>query len=277
MFVRFISLSRNFISNTESGLPVELRELAPDYETANARLAIECLRRLLADLPPADVFKEILPYCAKYFDAHIRRLTTVPEDLMLLLDRIILYEKHRPLQILTWRWPVTIGESVLREDYMFPDFVCIGIPQSVDSLFFLRCLKLDQVPAIRERYADLERIEIYPQSYLHIAAMTGLQDVVSELIIQGVDLNREDTSSLTVLQALCYDDRHEISKEVVVMLLEAGADLDKPTAGFKSPYEYAQEQRRVDYVQMMDEFRAKNSSETFLINEVSKNRIPQVV
>jgi hypothetical protein len=241
---------REFVVDSQLELPLQLRSMIPDNETANARLAIECLRHILADMPNNGWLGNILLYCASYFDTHIRRLTTIPEEILQMLDRILLTEKHRLLQVLTWRWPIPIGDPLVEDD---PGFTCIGNPQSIDPRIFLRCTKLDQVPIIRARYATIERIEAYPDNYLHIATITGLEDVVSELIEQGVDPNREDAGHFTALQALC-DDRFEVSEAIVMMLLEAGGDPEKATESEVSPYERAKELKMEKYVQIMDKF-----------------------
>jgi hypothetical protein len=240
-----------FVVDSQSELPLELRGMIPDYETANARMAIECLRHLLCDIPNIDWMQNILPYCGRHFDTHIRRLTTIPDEILQMLDRILLTEKDKLLKVITWRWPIPIGDPLAGEDLVW---TCIGNPQSIDPMFFLRCTKLDQIPTIRARYATIERIETYPDNYLHIATVTGLEDVVSELIEQGVDPNREDAGHATALQALC-DDRFEVSEAIVMMLLEAGGDPDKATTAAKSPYEYAKHLKMEKYVQIMDKFK----------------------
>ncbi|KAI7970430.1 hypothetical protein EIK77_006275 [Talaromyces pinophilus] len=240
---------KEFVVDSQPEVPLELQSMIPDYETANARLAIECLRHLMADIPNDDWFRNILPYCGSYFDTHIRRLTTIPEEIFQILDRLILTEKHKLLKVLTWRYPVPIEKEGQT------DFTCIGNPQSIDPMFFLRCTKLDQIPTIWARYATLERIDTYPDSYLHVAAIAGLEDIVGELIQRGVDPNRE-VGSFTPLQALC-DNKNEISETTVIMLLEAGADPDKATPGEASPYEWAQALKMEKYVQIINKFKSE--------------------
>lgn len=246
---------REFVVDSQLQLPLEIRSLLPDKETANARLAIECLRHLLADIPNDDWMANILPYCGSHFDTHIRRLTTIPEEILQMLDRILFTEHHILLKILTWRWPVAIG------DIMQSDITCVGNPQSIDPKFFLRCTKLEQIPTIRLRYATIERIKTYPDSYLHIATITGLEDVVAELIEQGVDPNREDAGHLTALQVLCDNSgKTEIFETIVMMLLKAGADPDKATASEESPYEAAQRFEMEKYVQILNHFKSETKS-----------------
>jgi hypothetical protein len=239
---------REFVVDSQPEVPLELQSMIPNNETANARLAIECLRHLLADIPNDDWFRNILPYCSSHFDTHIRRLTTIPEEILQMLDRILSTEKHKLLKVLTWRWPIP------NEQENRTKLTCIGNPQSIDPMFFLRCTKLDQIPAIRARYATLERIKTYPDSYLHVAAITGLEDIVGELIEQGVDPDREDAGNFTALQALC-DKKAEFSETIAMMLLKAGADPDKATAGEISPYEWAQYLKMEKYVQILDTFK----------------------
>jgi hypothetical protein len=243
---------KEFMVDSQLELPLELRNMIPDNETANARLAIECLRHLLADMPNDDWMANILFYCGSHFDTHIRRLTAIPEEIFKLLDRVLLTESHMLLKILTWRWPVPIGEG------MRLDFTCVGNPQSIDPMFFLRCTKLDQIPTIRARYAMIERIETYPDSYLHLATVSGLGDIVSELIEQGVDPNREDAGYLTALQALCDNTgKTEFVEAIAMMLLKAGADPDKATASEESPYERAQRLKMEKYVQILSKFKSE--------------------
>ncbi|KAE8549969.1 hypothetical protein EYB25_008494 [Talaromyces marneffei] len=263
---------REFAVNLQSELPLELQSMIPDNETANARLAIECLQHLLADIPPEEFMRNILPYCGSHFDTHIRRLTTIPEEILQILDRILFTEEHKLLKILIWRWPVPIGEE------LEPEFGCIGNPQSIDPMFFLRCTKLYQIPAIRSRYATIERIEAYPDGYLHIAAMTGLDDVVGELIERGVDPNREDTGSFTALQAL--SDAEECSETIVIMLLKAGGDPYKATKSGRSPYEHAQNRKREKFVQILSEFKglkAIETSENGVVDETHAEHCPPIL
>lgn len=242
---------KEFVVDSQLELPLEIRNMIPDKETANARMAIECLRHLLADIPNDDWMASILFYCGDHFDTHLRRLTTIPEEILQMLDRILFTEKHILLKILTWRWPVTIGDASRLE------FTCVGNPQSIDPRFFLRCTKLEEIPIIRARYATIERIKTYPDSYLHLATVTGLEDVVRELIEQGVDPNREDAGQVTPLQALCDDTgKTEVLETIVMMLLKAGADPDKAKPGEKSPYEEAQRLNMDKYVQIINKFKS---------------------
>ncbi|EED20611.1 conserved hypothetical protein [Talaromyces stipitatus ATCC 10500] len=272
---------REFLVDSQSELPLDLQSMIPDRETANVRLAIECLQHLLADIPPTNLLDTILPYCGKHFDSHIRRLTTIPEKILEILDRILLDENDKLLKILTWRWVIVIDwPSSFKSPDSLPDIGCIGNPQFIDPRFFLRCTKLDQVPAIQERYARIERIETYPDDYLHIAALTGLEDVVGELIERGVDPNREDAAHMTVLQALPGCDV-EISEKIVMMLLEAGADPYKttPVSSEKeiSAYEYAQGRQQADFIQMLDKFKSSKKTERSgygIDNKMSREETP---
>lgn len=246
---------REFVVDSQSELPLDLQSMLPDSETANARLAIECLRHLLAgpDMSARYWLGYILPYCGRYFDTHIRRLATIPEEIFEMLDRIIFStDKHIFLKILTWRWPVPTSEDLDQAD-----ITCLGSPQSIDPMFFLRCTKLDQIPTIRARYATVERIDSYPDSYLHIAAITGLDDVVGELIERGVDPNQEDAGHFTALQVLCSitTDETEVFETIIMMLLEAGADPDKATASADSPYKCAQGVGMEKFVKILNKFK----------------------
>lgn len=242
---------KEFVVDSQSGLPLELQDMIPDTETANARMASECLRHLLADIPNDHFLGNILSYCANHFDTHIRRLTTIPEEVLQMLDRVLLTGEQRLLKFLSWRWPIEINGE------MWPDFACVGNPQSIDPLFFLRSTRLYQIPTIQARYATIERIEIYPHDYLHVATMAGLEDIVSELLEQGADPDKVDTEYFTPLQVLCLE-KSVFSEKIATMLLKAGADPDKVTTDDRSAYSLAQYFKREEYLRILNQFRSAN-------------------
>ena len=118
------------------------------------------------------------------------------------------------MKILTYRWPTVVSGEKYSEVYG-----CTGNPTSIDPLFFLRCLKLDQIPAIKNRYAHLKRIDYYPDSYLHVAAFTGLEDVVAKLpcLEVGRAIHRDRAEGVIGVPVL--------SEEVIIF-----ADLDDAAA-----------------------------------------------
>lgn len=204
----------SFFTDPPPGIPPECAALIPTAEEAHAQMAIMCLKHLLADNPSENFFGNCLFYCGRHFDAHIRHLKEIPEELLALLDDLFWKNPDKLPRIMAWRWP----EGDMDD---FPNFNCIGGVKSIDVNLFLRCTELDRIPAIWSRYASSEsRTEPYPEEYIYIAAGEGLEDIVKALIAQGVDVNRVTRDGLTPLHLACGSNRIGVIK----ILLEAGAD-----------------------------------------------------
>ncbi|GAM37043.1 hypothetical protein TCE0_022f06620 [Talaromyces pinophilus] len=111
---------QTFMTNPTTPHPSELQKFFPDKETANAKMAVMCLRRLTLDIEPRDFWDTCLFYCARYFDSHIKNsLSTLPEDLKAML-RQILDEKPEVYlkRILAWRFTA--------REYGYPKVTCIA-------------------------------------------------------------------------------------------------------------------------------------------------------
>lgn len=218
----------NFFTNPPSGMPSECAELIPTTEGAHAQMAIMCLQHLLADAPSRNIFEDIISYCGRQFAAHIRHLKEIPEELLNLLDELFWKKPEKFSKILAWKWP----EGTF-EDY--PNFSCPGGVKSVDVNLFLRCTELDQVPFIWSRYASSESSpESYPEEYIFLAAIAGMEDIVKALIARGANINRVTKNRLTPLHYACI--KNQIG--VVRILLDAGADwkLDQVPRGNADQY-----------------------------------------
>jgi hypothetical protein len=227
--VRPVHFSLQEYATSSGSPPSDLREfLLPDSESANEQLAILCLEHLLADVPPRDFFDTILFYSATYFTIHIQRLKKIPDVLIDLLDRVLIKEKHMPLKILTWRWPIT--------HTTYPDICCIGSPKSVDPVFFMKCLGLDQIDVLWKRYSHLEQPTSYPDGYLHLAVVARLEDTVKDMITQGVEADQLDSEGGSPLYYGC-DMGSPL--EIVKLLVEEGANINLRTDEGNTPRKVA--------------------------------------
>lgn len=197
-----------------------LKEFFPSQREANTRLASYCLEYLLPDAPPAhDSLFTILPYCASYFDAHIRCLqeennNKIPPNVLRLLEKLLDTGPAHLRKVISLRYPTT--------DENFPDVDCPGSPASIEPAFFLRCVNLHEtvVPEIWARFKKREGENGYPEEYLHLASVVGLTDVVTSIVSMiGVDIDREDGIGFTALQYAVQAGQHEI----VQILLDSGA------------------------------------------------------
>jgi ankyrin repeat protein len=215
--VRPVHYSLQEYAKNSSSLPSDLREfLLPDSDSANEQLAFLCLEHLMVDADPSEDLYTILCYCATHFSSHIQRMAKIPEALIDLFDRIFIKERHFLLKILTWRWPIC------HENY--PDVCCVGSPNSVDPVFFMKCTGLDKVGVLWERYSNMERPTSYPDGYLHVAVVARLEDVIKDMIAEGVDLDRLDAGGLSPLHYSCGEAGDAF--EIVKLLVEGGANIN---------------------------------------------------
>ncbi|KAL1969964.1 hypothetical protein VTN77DRAFT_7474 [Rasamsonia byssochlamydoides] len=226
------SLREFFMDATSANIPQECQDFFPTQEEAHAQLAVLCLRHLFVEAPPADLSSTVLFYCAKFFDSHIRSLTTVPQTLIDLLDRLFWKEPRQLLRILSLRWPIS--------HHKYPDVDCPGHPRSVDPNFFMRCTKLDTVPQIWSRYFSDAESRQYPQEYLHLASLVGLEDIVRAIVSRDdVDIDRTDALKWSPLHYACVDGQCG----VVRLLLDSGADwnlnCDPNDRDYESPIQVA--------------------------------------
>lgn len=228
---------REFILNPECPIPVELKDYFPDPETANARLAIMCLQHFMAEAPLGHILDTGLFYCGAYFDRHIRELTTLPDELMDLLDRLFNKKPHKFLQILAWRWPI--------ENNNFPDVKCPGSPSSMDPVFFMQCTKLDKVPAIWSRYSSNVEVPLktYPEGYLSLAVFAGLEAHVREIVAQGADVNRIGADKVAPIHCACIPGS-EATFSILKILVDHGTDINVRTKEGHSPLQMARDWSR---------------------------------
>lgn len=223
------SVKEFFMDFTSANIPQECQDFFPTQEEAQSQLAVMCLQHLLVKAPPADAMNSILFYCATYFDSHIRSLSTIPPALMDLLDRLFWEEPHQLLRILALRWPISHDK--------YPEVECPGHPRSADPNFFLRCTKLDTVPQIWSKYSIAESRE-YPQEYLHLASLAGLEDIVRDIVSrEDVDINRTDAERLSALHYAI----ETAECGVIRLLLDSGADwnLNPNDGDYGSPIQLA--------------------------------------
>jgi hypothetical protein len=208
--------SERFICSAiyDEGTAIGLKEFFPSQREANIRLASYCLQHLLADTPPEDSLFTILPYCASYFDAHIRSLDNkIPPNVQQLLETLLNSGASNLRKVISFKYPTT--------DDNFPEVDCPGSPASIEPGFFLRCVNLHETvgPEVWSRFAKRNE-DGYPEKYLHLAAVTGLTDVVTSVLsTAGVDIDREDGIGFTALQYAVQAGQHEI----VRILLDSGA------------------------------------------------------
>ncbi|QKX60625.1 uncharacterized protein TRUGW13939_07771 [Talaromyces rugulosus] len=248
--VRPVHFSLQEYATSSDSPPSDLREfLLPDSESANQQLAILCLEHLLADVPPRDFFDTILFYSAAYFETHIKRLKKIPGALIDLLDRILIKEKHMPLKILTWRWPIT------HETY--PDISCMGCPKSVDPVFFMKCTGLDQIDVLWKRYSHLEQPTSYPDGYLHLAVAGRLEDTVKDMIAQGVEADQLDVTGRSPLYYGCDTG---CPLEIVKLLVEEGANINLRTDDGKTPRKIAINFHVAKYLESIGGVEKKNGN-----------------
>jgi hypothetical protein len=222
--VRPIHFSLQEYATSSNSLPSDLRDFLLDSESANGQLAILCLEHLMADVPPIHEMDTILVYCGKYFTVHIHSLTSIPDGLIDLLDRLFTKEPYKLLNILKWRWPIS------RDSY--PDLNCAGSPKSVDPVFFMKCLGFDKLDALWTRYCNIERPTCYPDGYLHLAVVARREDLVKDIIAEGAKLDYLDVDGRSALHYCCEEG---IPLDIVKLLVEAGADINLRTPEGESP------------------------------------------
>jgi hypothetical protein len=214
--VRPVHYSLQEYATNSSSLPSDLREfLLPDSESANGQLAILCVEHLMADVPPNDGFDTILFYCGRQFTSHIQSLAKIPDALIALFDRLFIKEQQKLLKILAWRWPISHDS--------YPDLNCPGSPNSVDPVFFMKCMGFDKIDALWTRYSDIERPNCYLDGYLHLAVVARREDVVKDVIAEGAKMNHLDVDGLSALHYCCTEG---VPLEIVKLLVEAGADIN---------------------------------------------------
>lgn len=225
--------------------PPDLQELLPEPDAANAKMAIMCLQHLLLDQDPPELFSTCIFYCAKWFDNYIRSLTTIPEELWNILDRIFLHEPESMKRIMACKYP--------SQDHDGAEFVCLGNPRSLDRTTFMRCTGLDLVPAIWSRYKEVEETpRDFPADYLFLAAALSLDDILNNIISQGIYINRATPDRWTALHLAdlsTLDPTFPVFIErsgtsVTKILLDAGADWnfdarhipsERPREEYKTP------------------------------------------
>lgn len=218
--------SERFISSVlplhDGPAAVGLEEFFPSQHVANVRLATFCLEFLLSDTPPAESLSTILPYCASYFDAHIRSIIP-PPGVLNLLETLLNTGPANLRKIISFRYPTTTTGD---DEDGFPEEVdCPGSPASIEPGFFLRCVGLhDKVPReIWSRFAN--RNGKYPEEYLHLASVAGLTDIVSSIVSSaGVDIDRRDGAGFTALQYAVQAGNHEVVK-ILLNSKESGKDI----------------------------------------------------
>lgn len=143
---------QTFVTNPTTPHPSELRDFFPDKEFADAKMATMCLRQLMLDIEPRDCWDTCLFYCARYFNSHINRLSTLPEDLQAILKQILIEKPEIYLKrILAWRFTA--------HEYEFPKVTCLGNPSVINPVVFLDCVGLSRLKETFSSYIsyDLRR------------------------------------------------------------------------------------------------------------------------
>jgi hypothetical protein len=211
---------KEFATHPSKKHPSDLQEVLPDSETADAKMAMMCLQHILADVEPDHPMSTCLFYCGRYFDSHIQGLTTIPEELWNMLDHILIKEPESMKKIMAWRFP--------SHQFNQPNFTCVGNPRSLDRQTFMRCTKLHQVPAIWDRYKSIdESPRNYPKDYFFLAATLNLDDILNNIISQGINPNKVARDGLTALHLTgisMHVDLGYPGLSTIAILLNAGAD-----------------------------------------------------
>ncbi|OKL57097.1 hypothetical protein UA08_07557 [Talaromyces atroroseus] len=210
---------KEFATNPRTEHPPELHEVLLNNDAANAKMAIMCLQHLLAEVEPLDmIWGTCLGYCGRHFDSHIQSITTVPEELWNMLDYIFIKEPAKMKRILSFRYPSHVIN--------FPNWTCLGDPV-LDPTMFMRLTSLHKMPSIWSRYKDADETKRdYSKDYIYLAAAVGLEEILRNIIAQGVNVNKATRDGLTALQLALdlgsEDPRDSLS--CAEILLDAGAD-----------------------------------------------------
>lgn len=212
---------QEFVIHPRRSHPPDLQNFLPDAENANAKLAILCIQHLILDVEAQDTFFTCLIYCGKNFDSHILSITTtIPADLWAILDRIFLTEPELMKRLLRWKFP--------SQSFNYPNHVCIGNPKEISPAMFMRVTSLHKIPAIWNRYKDAGQTpQDYPRDYLFLAALLRMNDIVKDIISQGIYINTATMDRHTALHYAIWDPlegRDETDFSTMQILLDAGAD-----------------------------------------------------
>jgi ankyrin repeat protein len=122
----------------------------------------------------------------------------------------------------------------------------------MDPVFFMQCTKLDKVPAIWSRYSHFKPLKTFPEGYLSLSILGGLDVHIREMIAQGADVNHLDAGQFAPIHYMCLKDA-DVSFEIWKLLVDKGADINLPTTDGHLPLRMARDAGLVDAVEFLEQ------------------------